>query len=201
MLEAGRGGDLGLQLSARDDDAVGGEPLGVGPALLRADREQSLDADGAAFLDGEFEDAKLAARPFAATSGRADPAMAALFCGSMHLLAARIAVGTTVRKPSVSRHHGPAVRAPAALREADHSPLGGVPAIRGCFSRFHGTVQQGPVQRQETQIVQSCKTLGDSLPGFRPQAIRPRGGSVPSGAAGPIWGEAPPRPPVAARCS
>ena len=36
------------------------------------------------------------------------------------------------------------------------------------FSRFRGTIQQGPVKRQETQIVQSCNTLDDFLPGFRP---------------------------------
>ncbi len=33
----------------------------------------------------------------------------------------------------------------------------GGPAIRIRFSRSHGTVQQGPVKPQETQIVQSCK--------------------------------------------
>ena len=33
----------------------------------------------------------------------------------------------------------------------------GSPAILTRFSRFRGTVQQGPVQRQEAQIVQSCK--------------------------------------------
>ena len=39
--------------------------------------------------------------------------------------------------------------------------------------RTGGTVQQDPVQRQETQIVQSsCKTLDDFLPGFRPLATR-----------------------------
>ena len=61
------------------------------------------------------------------------------------------------------------------------------------FSRFSGTVQQGPVQPQETQIVQSCKTLDDFLPGFRPPAIRrrdvehrglARGGSAPLGPPG-----------------
>ena len=51
----------------------------------------------------------------------------------------------------------------------------GSPAIQTRFSRFRGTVQQGPVQRQETQIVQPCKTLRDFLPGFRPLAIRPPG--------------------------
>ena len=30
----------------------------------------------------------------------------------------------------------------------------GIPATPFRFSRFRGTVQQGPVQRQETQIVQ-----------------------------------------------
>ena len=30
------------------------------------------------------------------------------------------------------------------------------PAIQDRFSRFRGTVQQDPVARQETQIVQSC---------------------------------------------
>ena len=51
----------------------------------------------------------------------------------------------------------------------------GSPAIQVRFSRFRGTVQQGPVQQQETQIVQSCKTLRDFLPGFRPLVIRPSG--------------------------
>ena len=32
--------------------------------------------------------------------------------------------------------------------------------------------RHGPARRQETQIVQPCKTLGDFLPGFWPQAIR-----------------------------
>ena len=32
-----------------------------------------------------------------------------------------------------------------------------IPAFQVRFSRFRGTVQQGPVQRQETQIVQPCK--------------------------------------------
>ena len=46
------------------------------------------------------------------------------------------------------------------------------PAIQVRFSRFRGTVQQGPVQRQETQIVQSCNTLDDFLPGFLLPTIR-----------------------------
>ena len=62
-----------------------------------------------------------------------------------------------------------------ALRDLREEAGGrGSPAIQVRFSRFRGTVQQGPVQRQETQIVQSCTTLDDFLPGFRPQAIRPR---------------------------
>ena len=32
-----------------------------------------------------------------------------------------------------------------------------IPAFQVCFSRFRGTVQQGPIQRQEAQIVQPCK--------------------------------------------
>ena len=48
----------------------------------------------------------------------------------------------------------------------------GSPAIQARLSRCRGTIQQGPVQRQGTQIVQSCKTLDDFLPGFRPQAFR-----------------------------
>ena len=43
----------------------------------------------------------------------------------------------------------------ARARESRHS---------GAVSRLHGTVQQGPVQRQKTQIVQSCMTLDDFLP-------------------------------------
>ena len=48
----------------------------------------------------------------------------------------------------------------------------GFPAIHVRFSRFRGTVQQGPVNRQEAQIVQSCKTLDDFLPGFGLPPIR-----------------------------
>ena len=47
------------------------------------------------------------------------------------------------------------------------------PAIHVRSSRSCGTVQHGPVQRQETQIVQSCMTLEDFLPGFGPLALRP----------------------------
>ena len=47
--------------------------------------------------------------------------------------------------------------------------LGRSPAIQTRFPRFRGTVQQGPVQRQETQIVQSCNTLDDFLPSFAAQ--------------------------------
>jgi hypothetical protein len=39
----------------------------------------------------------------------------------------------------------------------------GIPAIKFRFSRFRGTVQQGAVQRQETQIVQSCIQLDGFL--------------------------------------
>ena len=39
----------------------------------------------------------------------------------------------------------------------------GIPAIQVRFSRSCGTVQQDPVKRQETQIVQSCITLDDFL--------------------------------------
>ena len=42
----------------------------------------------------------------------------------------------------------------------------GSPAIQVRFSRSHGTIQQSPIRRQKTQIVQSCKTLDDFLPGF-----------------------------------
>ena len=57
-------------------------------------------------------------------------------------------------------------------REED---TGGSPAIQVRLSRFRGTVQQGPLQRPETQIGQPRKTLDDFLPGFRSQAIRRRG--------------------------
>ena len=40
----------------------------------------------------------------------------------------------------------------------------GSPTIQGRFSRFFGTVQQDPGQRQEAQIVQSQLTLDDFLP-------------------------------------
>lgn len=63
-------------------------------------------------------------------------------------------------------------------------PADWIPANQVRFSRFRGSVQQDPVQWQEAQIVQSCKTLADFLPGFRPlstrwrwlvERIRPRG--------------------------
>ena len=63
----------------------------------------------------------------------------------------------------------------ARLRDpGGEEDAGGSPAIHVRFSRFRDTVQQGPVLRQETQIVQPRKTLDDFLPGFRPQAIRRR---------------------------
>jgi len=40
------------------------------------------------------------------------------------------------------------------------------------FSRFGGSIQQGPVQRQEAQIVQPCNQLDDFLPGFVPPLMR-----------------------------
>ena len=43
-----------------------------------------------------------------------------------------------------------------------------IPAIHVRLSRFRGAVQQGPVHRQEAQIVQSCNTLDGFLPGFGP---------------------------------
>ncbi len=61
----------------------------------------------------------------------------------------------------------------SAAREVDGG--GRSPAILVRFSRFRSTVQQDPVQRQETQIVQSCMTLDDFLPRFRPRAVRPPG--------------------------
>ena len=48
----------------------------------------------------------------------------------------------------------------------------GSPAIQFRFSRFRGAVQQGPAQRQKAQIVQSCNTLDDFLPGFGLPRIR-----------------------------
>ena len=60
------------------------------------------------------------------------------------------------------RPHGPPVR--ALLREADDKTMCGTPAIPVRFSRFRGTVQQGPAQWQQTQIVQSWLTLDDFLP-------------------------------------
>ncbi len=49
------------------------------------------------------------------------------------------------------------------VTETHPKDLRGSPAIHIRFSRLRGTVQQGPVQRQETQIVQPCKTLDDFL--------------------------------------
>jgi len=47
-----------------------------------------------------------------------------------------------------------------------------VPANQVRISRFRGSVQQGPVERQEAQIVRPCKTLDDFLPGFRATPVR-----------------------------
>ena len=41
---------------------------------------------------------------------------------------------------------------------------GGTPAVQVRLSRFRDTMEQGLVQRQEAQIVQSCITLDDSPP-------------------------------------
>jgi len=40
------------------------------------------------------------------------------------------------------------------------------PAKFGNPVRYRDTVQPGPAQRQKAQIVQSCNTLDDFLPGF-----------------------------------
>ena len=53
------------------------------------------------------------------------------------------------------RFPGPSARRRRGSRESRHSSR---------FSRFRSTVQQGPVQRQKTQIVQSCMILDDFLP-------------------------------------
>ena len=76
-------------------------------------------------------------------------------------------------KSGGSRYRAPAhgqgrLSGPSAKRWRGH----GSPAIQVRFSRFRSTVQQDPVKQQETQIVQSCMTLGDLLPGFASQAIR-----------------------------
>ena len=42
----------------------------------------------------------------------------------------------------------------------------GSPANPVRFSRSHATVQQSPMHRQETQIVQPCNQLADFLSGF-----------------------------------
>ena len=67
----------------------------------------------------------------------------------------------------------------------------GSPAIRVRISRFRGSVQQHPVQRQNTQIVQSCMTLDDFMPGFRPRAIRRRFWPVLSGSRAATLGHRP----------
>ena len=53
---------------------------------------------------------------------------------------------------------------PADLDSASKSAVV-TPAIEVRFSRFGDSVQQDPVQRQEAQIVRSCMTLDDFLPG------------------------------------
>ena len=47
-----------------------------------------------------------------------------------------------------------------------------IPANQLCLSRYRHTVESDAVQRQGQQIVQSCMTLEDFLPGFGHQAIR-----------------------------
>ncbi len=51
----------------------------------------------------------------------------------------------------------------------------GVPPFKYVFCRFRGTIQLGPIQRRETQIVQSWLTPGHFLPVFRPHPVRAEG--------------------------
>ena len=46
------------------------------------------------------------------------------------------------------------------------APGVGAPPFQVWCSRFQATIQEGPVQRQKTQIVQSCMTLEGFLPVF-----------------------------------
>ena len=55
----------------------------------------------------------------------------------------------------------------------------GVPAIQWRFSGHVRKAEPDRSQRQETQIVQSCMTLDDFLPGFRPQVICRPGADAP----------------------
>ena len=59
---------------------------------------------------------------------------------------------------------GPCPETGAAPTFGEEDGRGGSPAIQVRFSRSRGTVQQSPVQRQETQIVQSQCDLRDLLP-------------------------------------
>ena len=56
--------------------------------------------------------------------------------------------------------------------EEEAAACAGFPPIGSGFPAFCGPVQQGPVRWQETQIVQSCNTLDDFLPGFVPLVFR-----------------------------
>ena len=92
----------------------------------------------------------------------------------------------TVAMPSVRTAQSPGLGSPKGPddqafqdegREVDFGDVqkgseagAGSPAIQTRFSRLRGTVQQDPVQRQKTQIVQSCNTLDDFLPGFAARA-------------------------------
>ena len=65
----------------------------------------------------------------------------------------------------------PTVRVPPLRKDAMQSSSGneevwgrGSPATHTRFFRLRGPVQQGPVHRQETQIVQPRMTLDDFLP-------------------------------------
>ena len=81
---------------------------------------------------------------------------------------------------SIERKRGVKIRRETRVTPASGSAKttgcdAGNPAIQIRFSRFRRTVQQDPVKRQETQIMQSWLTLRDFLPGFRPLPFR-RGG-------------------------
>jgi len=88
--------------------------------------------------------------------------LASLPIAPVHLSPAHATAGRTADAHEPTWRFGHEKEASGTLDEA---PAAGAvsPANQVRFSRFRGTFQQGPVQRQETQIVQPCKTLGDFL--------------------------------------
>ena len=82
----------------------------------------------------------------------------------------RRAAAVTVARTRTARQ--PSMMAPQGERHGHGTDPRIFPATRRRFPRYRRTVQQGPTQRQETQIVQSCLTLDHFLPGFTLPPVR-----------------------------